>query len=117
MKEYKLSLPYPPTVNTYWRHARGRNYISEKGTRYRSEVIAIILNSKLRLRLNGRLKISIIAHVPDKRVRDIDNLFKAPLDALVHAGMINDDGQVDDLHIVHGRQIAGGLFKMVISEI
>ena len=26
-----LELPFPPSLNTYWRRARGRVYINEKG--------------------------------------------------------------------------------------
>ncbi|WP_413730822.1 RusA family crossover junction endodeoxyribonuclease [Sodalis sp. RH22] len=117
MSKYRIFLPYPPTVNTYWRHARGRNYISEKGTRYRAEVIAIILRERLDIKLTSRLKVKLLASVPDRRIRDIDNLFKAPLDALVHGGMINDDGQIDDLRIIRGERVKGGALEIVITEL
>ena len=38
----------------------------------------------------------IEAWMPDKRVRDLDNLLKAPLDALTRAGFWVDDSQIAD---------------------
>ncbi|AWK42619.1 hypothetical protein GPY51_10980 [Photorhabdus laumondii subsp. laumondii] len=31
MNVYNLKLPWPPSNNTYWRHSRGRHFISSKG--------------------------------------------------------------------------------------
>ena len=44
---------------------------------------------------DDRLEINVHLHAPDKRLRDIDNVLKPLLDALVHAGLFNDDSQVD----------------------
>lgn len=37
--------------------------------------------------------------MPDRRARDLDNLCKAPLDALVKAGVMADDSLIVDLRI------------------
>lgn len=47
----------------------------------------------------GALSVTISAAPPDRRKRDLDNLLKAPLDALTHALLWQDDGQIDDLRI------------------
>jgi crossover junction endodeoxyribonuclease RusA len=60
----------------------------------------------------GRLAVEIEAHVPDKRKRDLDNLFKAVLDSLTHAGVWADDSQIDALRIV--RKPVGGMIKVRI---
>ena len=39
----------------------------------------------------------------DKRRRDLDNILKAPLDALTHAGVLMDDEQFDEINIVRGQ--------------
>lgn len=95
----RVDLPWPPSVNRYWRSVNGRVLIAAAGRRYRTDV-------ELLMRLAGRVGIgnspvivSIQAFYPDARRRDIDNILKAPLDALTHAGMWDDDSQVEELSI------------------
>lgn len=49
--------------------------------------------------INSRIKLTIDAYPPDKRKRDLDNLFKAVLDSLQAAEIFPDDCQVDELSI------------------
>jgi Holliday junction resolvase RusA-like endonuclease len=49
--------------------------------------------------LHGDVALSIVAHPPNRRKRDLDNLLKAPLDAMAHAGVYDDDGQIVRLSI------------------
>ena len=62
-----LVLPYPPTVNTYWRRRGSTYFISEEGKRYRRAVALIVRQQRLKLSLSGRLAIKVIAEPPDKR--------------------------------------------------
>lgn len=117
MTEYKISLPWPPSLNTYWRHSRGRHYISEKGKAYRQTVIQNILQQHLDIKTSARLKITISAHVPDRRRRDLDNLQKAVFDSLVHAGFMLDDEQIDDFRVRREQLVKGGLLLVTISEL
>lgn len=48
-------LPYPPTVNTYWRRRGSTYFISEEGKRYRRAVALIVRQQQLKLSLSGRL--------------------------------------------------------------
>ncbi len=93
-------LPYPPTVNTYWRRRGSTYFVSKAGERYRRDVALIVRQQRLKLNLSGRLAIKIIAEPPDKRRRDLDNILKAPLDALTHAGLLIDDEQFDEVNIM-----------------
>lgn len=97
-----LTLPYPPTVNTYWRVSHGRFYIAQKGVNFRNEVLARAMQQKLQNKLTGRLKVEVIATMPDNRIRDLDNLNKAILDSLSYSKVIEDDKYIDDLRIVRG---------------
>lgn len=97
-----LRLPYPPTVNTYWRTFQNRMLISKEGRAYREAVIAQCSDYKL----DGRLRVEIEATMPDRRRRDIDNLPKAVLDALTHAQVWNDDNQIDDLRIYRTGEVS-----------
>jgi len=116
-----LTLPFPPSVNTYWRHPTtgklaGRHLISEKGRAYRTAVLAAVLGQRRNRKLDGRLSVQITAHVPDRRQRDLDNMLKALLDALTHAGVWADDSAIDRLEIKRGSQIDGGRVLVEIVE-
>ncbi len=100
-KRFVTTIPYPPTVNTYWHHNRsGRVFLSSEARRYKQSV-AEILRSRGRLRrITGRVALRVEVFPPDHRVRDLDNVLKSILDALTYAGLWLDDSQVDDLHVV-----------------
>ncbi len=110
-------LPYPPTVNTYWRRRGSTYFVSKAGERYRRDVALIVRQQRLKLNLSGRLAIKITAEPPDKRRRDLDNILKAPLDALTHAGLLIDDEQFDEINIVRGQVVPGGRLGVKIYEI
>ncbi|MDV0511346.1 RusA family crossover junction endodeoxyribonuclease, partial [Escherichia coli] len=82
MNEYQFVLPYPPSLNTYWRRLGSQYYISDKGQKYRKDVQQIIRQLKLDIFTKSRLRIKVIADVPDSRRRDLDNILKGLLDSL-----------------------------------
>lgn len=101
----KLELPYPPSVNHYWRHSRGRHYISDEGKEYRRHVAMLFIGEQdehKHTTFTGRLAVTVTVYPPDKRRRDLDNTQKALLDALAFAGVYEDDSQIDDLRVVRG---------------
>ena len=97
----KLTLPWPPSVNTYWRNLNGRTLISQDGRAYRANAYAAV-TEQAPGRLRGRVRVSILTHQPDRRRRDLDNLPKAVLDALTFASVIEYDSLIDDLRITRG---------------
>ena len=99
MNEYQFVLPYPPSLNTYWRRRGSQYYISDKGQKYRKDVQQIIRQLKLDIFTKSRLRIKVIADVPDSRRRDLDNILKGLLDSLIHAGFAEDDEQFDDIRV------------------
>jgi len=64
----------------------------------------------------GRLAVDIYVNPPDKRKRDLDNIPKALLDALTHAGIWEDDSQIDQLTITRGPVIKQGLAIVTIQD-
>ena len=97
-----LVLPYPPSMNHYWRTARigGRQvtYISEEGKHFRHSVaLAVVKLVGTLPDLAGPIAVSLTLTRPDKRRRDLDNILKATLDALQHAGVYRDDSQIQKL--------------------
>jgi len=98
-----FTLPWPPSTNTYWRHPTrgalaGRHLISEAGRQYRATVQQQLVTT-FNKPITGRLGIEIKASPPDNRRRDLDNILKALLDSITHAGVIEDDSQFDAIAI------------------
>lgn len=90
-----ITLPWPPTANTYWRHVGSRVLISKKGRAYRKLIGGLCLEQGVSGKfLQGRLAVAIVAILPDRRCRDLDNLCKSTLDSLTHAGVWEDDSQI-----------------------
>lgn len=110
-----IVLPWPPSVNHYWRHVGAKVLISAKGRQYREAVCWQAQHENWKVWGNKRLAVSIEAVMPDRRRRDIDNLCKVALDSLTHAGVWCDDSQIDDLRIHRGPGI-GGMLKVTIQE-
>jgi Holliday junction resolvase RusA-like endonuclease len=104
---FEVELPYPPSINHYWRRVGPRTLISREGRRFRQRVMAIL--AALRIEpLHGPLAVDVEVHPPDNRRRDIDNVQKALLDALQHGGAYLDDSQVVRLAIVKREPVVGG---------
>ena len=111
MDEIVIALPFPPTVNHYWKFVRNRTnigvYISEKGMLYRDEVLFLTINHKnenkwelARSYFGGeRIAVSIAVYPPDKRRRDLDNILKCVLDSMAKAKIYEDDYQIDNLYV------------------
>lgn len=125
----ELRLPWPPSVNTYWRHVpwgRGvRSLISRRGRQYRGEVASAVVEAfasgrpavMRRAQSGARLSVAIQAYPPDRRSRDLDNLPKAVLDALGHAGVYGDDSQIDRLEIERRGVARPGEVVVQIEEV
>lgn len=95
------TLPYPPSVNRHVRadFAAGRVLVSKEWREYRRAVATALLAARPGGEpLSGRLSVEIVARVPDKRRRDLDNVLKAALDALTGI-LYHDDSQIDYLSI------------------
>lgn len=105
MNSITITLPFPPSMNTYWRmvniNGKPRMLLSKGGRDYRSRVAEAWLVAGCPT-ISGRLKVSIVAYMPDRRERDLDNLNKAILDSLQHCEMYENDGQIDSLSITRG---------------
>ena len=115
-----ITLPWPPSVNRYWRHPStgrlaGRHLISSDGRKYREQVAAMTM-LQTNAHYAGSLIVDITANRPDNRRRDLDNLLKAILDSLTHAGIWGDDSQIIDLRIKWGEKVVpDGSVEIYIS--
>jgi crossover junction endodeoxyribonuclease RusA len=103
----RIELPYPPSINHYWRRVGAKTLISKEGRRYREAVAAICQEQRIAFG-DVALSLSITAHPPDRRRRDLDNLLKAPLDAMQAAGVYQDDYQIEVIHLERGECVRNG---------
>ena len=114
----ELHLPWPPSVNHYWRSMviKGsvRLYVSKRGKEYRHSVMCRM--KTLRRRFQGSVAVMIEAFPPDRRRRDLDNLLKCVLDSVANAGAMDDDSQVCDLHIIRRPPEKGGRLRVVLTD-
>ena len=94
-----VKLPWPPSVNTYWRRNGGRYFISAAGVAFRKEVERICQKHYGLFEATQKLSVLIEAYPPDKRRRDLDNICKGVLDSLAHAKVYEDDSQIDKLTV------------------
>ena len=112
----ELTLPWPPSVNRYWRSYMGRVLISAEGRKYRRAVAEQVLIQGENKQVDYAMKVEIKAYRPDRRRRDLDNLLKAVLDSMVHAGVMEDDALVEDLRVYWADEV-GGMVKVTIEGI
>lgn len=117
----RLILPFPPSVNTYWRapnsgSLKGRHLISAKGRAFQSAACAAIIEQLRRLPKPSAhpADVAIVLYPPDHRRRDIDNYNKALFDALTHAGVWEDDSQVKRMLVEWGPVIPKGKVEITI---
>lgn len=111
-----LHLPYPPSVNTYWRANGKRRFISKEGMAFKKAVMEYALVNKLESFGDKRLNMFIYIHPRSKRIFDLDNCLKALLDAMMAAGLYDDDSQIDMLSITRSHFIKGGASLVSIKE-
>jgi crossover junction endodeoxyribonuclease RusA len=108
-----VTLPYPPTVNTYWRYTPvGRScrvFLSAKGRDYKKQIAGLLYGLKPS---HGRIQMEVEVNPPDRRKRDLDNILKALLDSM-QGILYMDDEQIDCLIISRRGVVPSG--KITIS--
>lgn len=113
MAAVRLDLPYPVSVNRYWRRGLNVTYVSKEGYTYKhavraigcragvkpfSEDVCLCVRILPRMKLNGE---------PFRKSVDIDNGLKCVLDSLQGVLYMNDR-QVKRLVVDYGAPVRGG---------
>ncbi len=120
-RSVSFRLDYPPTVNLYWRSrvvasAKGHfvsTYLTPRGRRYRESALGLNNGD----RFDGPVAVSLDVVLPDRRKRDLDNIVKAVLDAIGHAGIYADDSQVCQLIVTRRHVEPPGCVDVTIAEV
>jgi crossover junction endodeoxyribonuclease RusA len=112
-----ITLPLPPSVNSYWRKSPRGMYITQAGKDFRQQVAEIVAERECIKFGASRLFMAVRLCMRDRRASDLDNRLKALCDALEHAGVFDNDEQIDELHILRGPITKGGQCYVMISEV
>ena len=114
-----LDLPYPPSLNHYWRrNANGGLRISAAGKAYRQSTILEfhrvtgLYGGKGYFREPVAVEIAVFE--PKHHVADLDNLLKCLLDSMTHARVYDDDKRVKYIQMAAS---AGGAAPSVRVEV
>lgn len=93
-------------------------YMTPRAKKYRANVIDLVCADKMvGFSCGEDLKMSLLIYPPDRRKRDIDNVNKALLDALEHAGVYANDNQIKHLDSRVLFPVKGGMVKVRIEVI
>ena len=114
----KLLLPFPPSVNTYWkqivlRTRTGKSFrstgLSKRAKAFRIEALYTIKQQyPIHQIIDYPVKVTIYLYPPSLRKYDVDNFNKGILDVLTHANIWIDDELVHDLRILKRHKVKGG---------
>jgi crossover junction endodeoxyribonuclease RusA len=122
---FTVRLPWPPSVNHYWgnrivhtghRRAFIQTYIGARGKEFR-EAVELVIRDRfggIPSPLTERLHVTILATMPDRRERDLDNISKGILDALTHVRLWDDDSQIDHIEVIRGGIKAPGYVDVCV---
>ncbi|TAL99560.1 MAG: RusA family crossover junction endodeoxyribonuclease [Paraburkholderia sp.] len=111
-------LPWPPSLNRLWRSTPGGVKLSEAGRQYAVAVSNALPVGVVR-KFRKRLVVWVFLHAPNARPIDIDNRCKALLDSCTKACLWQDDGLIDELHVMRGvpDPAGAGYVEMIVQEL
>lgn len=131
MRELKLTLPWPPSVNHY--KTIGRTVKTKSGKMYQQRINSketigyyyqVYMISKQTIPIEwpkfddtATFSVNLYVYPPDERKRDIDNILKVLLDSLVHAQIITDDSKINRLYVEKCSSISQGQVLVTIQEL
>lgn len=116
--DYSFTLPYPPSVNGYWRTFRNRQIISKRGREY----VNLVDSEMQKLGLKGEqidcsVSFRMVINPPTLRSYDVDNFTKGVFDALSKCKFWIDDSQVQKLTVIKGEKVKGGNVAVTVCKL
>ena len=91
-----ITLPWPPAVNNLFLNVGKRRIRAPRYDAWMLEAQAAVLQQRPG-KIKGEFDVEMACERPDRRRRDLDGLFKAPMDLLVKMGVIEDDSLAQDI--------------------
>lgn len=127
--EIELRLPYPPSVNHYYKKRAVRKkepphrlsvvtYISKDGKDYRYTVAEHVWEQiGTPPKLRERLAVKVFLYPGPGRVQDVDNGLKSLFDSLEYSQVFINDSQIDQLLVVRKRRVAVARVEVIIKKL
>ncbi|OHB58817.1 MAG: hypothetical protein A2Y12_00245 [Planctomycetes bacterium GWF2_42_9] len=116
MEKITIELPYPPSINHYFKRRGNRTFIGREGMMFRKRVCSVLMAANVKP-MAGMLAMKVRAYPPDRRKRDIDNIQKPLLDALEKGRAFYNDCQIKHLTTVMKNPVNGGKTTVTIRVI
>ena len=113
-KNIFLELPLPPTINSYWGFSGHNRFLTLEAREFKTAVAYKVMQQPIRFG-DAKLEMTVTINFRDRRIADISNRIKALEDALVQAGLMDDDSQIKVLHVYEGPIIKGGKCSVKIN--
>ena len=114
--EHKLTLPFPVSVNQYYRSIpRGKFcsvILSQKGRDFKAKVKSMVDLYPT----SEDVLVMIKLYPPSKRKYDLDNMLKSLLDSLIGIAYV-DDSQIQCLAVSKEEVFKGGKCTIKIKEV
>lgn len=113
-----FTLPWPPSVNAAYRSVvvkgHARVLLSKAGRAYKELAAWELLRQAVPSFGKQRVAVAVEVCPPDPRRRDLDNLGKLAVDALVPS-VIDDDSQIDRLTWERRGVVKGGQLRITVT--
>lgn len=108
-------LPYPPSVNRIYRIFKNRLVKSAEYKAWIDEAHkSILLQGTHRRCWTSPVRVVAAVGRPDKRKRDLDNVFKATADLIEAAGFVENDHLIHAWNIYWSSDVKNGVFVTLI---
>jgi crossover junction endodeoxyribonuclease RusA len=93
--------------------------LTKRARQYRGDVVSAIRAASgfPSMPPTARLRLEVELRAPDCRQRDLDNHLKGLQDALMHAGVLPDDSQIDELVMRRGKNLKDGAALVMLTEL
>ena len=111
-----LNFPLPPTINSYYQFHGHRRFVGEAGKKFKAQVAQIVSQQPIRFGAE-KLSMMVTINFRDKRKQDLSNRIKTLEDAMVQAGLFDDDSQIKEIHIYEGEIVKGGRVTVRIKTL
>jgi crossover junction endodeoxyribonuclease RusA len=111
-----LTVPWPPSINSYWRRSGYTTYIGPIGKRFLARFVELMGDCDVPvLTIDFDLKLTAVFYPPDDRGRDLDNIPKVMIDSIVKMGIMDNDKQIRWMDIRFGHKVKGGRVDVIIQ--
>lgn len=110
----KLTLPYPPSANRYWRVAKNRIYRSSEANAY-IEQVQSLCNLENVEPMEGNIAVTLEVYRP-RQSGDLDNRAKICLDA-IQSYAYHNDNQIVEIHATRHDDKRNPRIELTIEEV